>query len=49
MKTSNKQIQEERIKGYFIEATKKILKGEGLRSVNVRNISKNQCAVKLHY
>ena len=40
MKTSNKQIQEERIKGYFIEATKKILKGEGLRSVNVRNISK---------
>ncbi|MFL9484122.1 TetR/AcrR family transcriptional regulator [Chitinophagaceae bacterium LWZ2-11] len=35
----NKQIQEERIKGYFIEATKSILKGEGLKSISVRNIA----------
>ncbi len=35
----NKTIQEERMKGYFVEATKKILKGEGLKTVNVRNIA----------
>jgi AcrR family transcriptional regulator len=35
----NKEIQEQRIKGYFIEATKEILKGEGLKVVSVRNIA----------
>lgn len=40
MTTENKKIQEERMKGYFIEATKKILKGEGLKAVNVRNIAR---------
>ncbi|MBN2486757.1 MAG: TetR/AcrR family transcriptional regulator [Bacteroidales bacterium] len=34
-----KQIQEQRIKGYFIQATKEIIKGEGIRSLNVRNIA----------
>ena len=32
-------IQEERMKSYFIEATKEILKGEGLKSVNVRSVA----------
>ncbi len=35
----NKQIQEQRIKGYFIQATKEILKAEGLKSISVRNIA----------
>lgn len=35
-----KQIQEERIREYFIQATKKILRGEGLKAINVRNIAK---------
>ncbi len=35
----NKVIQEQRIRGYFIEATREILKGEGLKSVNVRAIA----------
>jgi hypothetical protein len=35
----NKEIQEKRIKEYFIQATKNILKGEGLASANVRNIA----------
>ena len=35
----NKEIQEQRIRGYFIQATKEILKGEGLRSISVRNIA----------
>lgn len=35
----NKEIQEERMRGYFIEATKEILKGEGLRCISVRNIA----------
>jgi AcrR family transcriptional regulator len=34
-----KEIQEQRIKGYFIEATKEMLKGEGLKSISVRNIA----------
>ena len=34
-----KEIQEQRMKGYFIQATKQILKGEGIKSVNVRNIA----------
>jgi AcrR family transcriptional regulator len=35
----NKEIQEQRMKGYFIEATRDILKSEGLKSVSVRNIA----------
>ena len=34
-----KQIQEQRIKNYFIQATKDLLKGEGLQTVSVRNIT----------
>jgi len=33
------QIQEERMKGYFIQATKEILRSEGLRLISVRNIA----------
>jgi hypothetical protein len=35
----NKEIQEKRMKEYFIEATKDLLKGEGLKSISVRNIA----------
>ncbi len=35
----NKEIQEKRMKGYFIQATKEILKGEGIQSLSVRNIA----------
>lgn len=35
----NKEIQEQRMRGYFIQATKNILKGEGLKSISVRNIA----------
>lgn len=35
----NKEIQEERVRSYFIDATKQLLKGEGLKVVNVRNIA----------
>jgi len=35
----NKEIQEQRIKGYFIQATKEILKGEGLKCISVRNVA----------
>ena len=35
----NKEIQEQRMKNYFIQATKEILKGEGLRAVSVRNVA----------
>jgi len=35
----NKQLQEQRMKGYFIQATKEIIKGEGLKSISVRNIA----------
>lgn len=34
-----KEIQEQRMRGYFIQATKEILKGEGIKSVSVRNIA----------
>ncbi|MHC1775582.1 MAG: TetR/AcrR family transcriptional regulator [Lentimicrobium sp.] len=37
--SSNKEIQESRIRGYFIEAAKETLKGEGLKAVNVRTVS----------
>lgn len=36
---TNKAIQEQRMKGYFIQATKDILKGEGLKGVSVRNVA----------
>jgi len=32
-------IQTERMRGYFIQSTKDILKGEGLRGISVRNIA----------
>ncbi|MGD8780642.1 MAG: TetR/AcrR family transcriptional regulator [Ignavibacteria bacterium] len=35
----NKEIQEQRMKQYFIQATKDILKGEGLKCVSVRNVA----------
>jgi AcrR family transcriptional regulator len=34
-----KELQEQRMRAYFIEATKQILKAEGLRAVNVRAIA----------
>jgi len=37
--TTRKEIQEQRMKAYFLQATKDILKSEGLRSVSVRNIA----------
>ncbi len=36
---NNKQIQEQRMRGYFMQAAKEMLKGEGLRSLNVRSIA----------
>lgn len=35
----NKQIQEERMKGYFVQAAKDILKSEGIKAISVRNIA----------
>ncbi|HTI08798.1 MAG TPA: TetR/AcrR family transcriptional regulator [Puia sp.] len=35
----NKEIQGQRMRGYFLAATKDLLKAEGLRSVNVRSIA----------
>jgi AcrR family transcriptional regulator len=35
----NKQIQEERMKGYFIQAAKEILKSEGIKAISVRKIA----------
>lgn len=37
--TNRKQIQEQRMKGYFLDATKALLKSEGLKSVSVRNVA----------
>ena len=34
-----KEIQERRMKGYFIDATKELLKGEGLSAVSVRSVA----------
>jgi AcrR family transcriptional regulator len=34
-----REIQEQRIRGYFIDATREMLKGEGLRSINVRAVA----------
>lgn len=35
----NKEIQEQRMKGYFIQAAKEILVGEGIKSLSVRSVS----------
>lgn len=35
----NKQIQEERMKAYFIQSAKDILKSEGIKAISVRNIA----------
>lgn len=35
----NKELQEQRMKGYFIQATKDLLRSEGLKSVSVRSIA----------
>lgn len=37
--TDKKEIQEQRIRKYFMDAAKETLKGEGLRAVNVRAIA----------
>lgn len=34
-----KEIQEQRMRGYFIEATKSLIQSEGVKSVSVRNIA----------
>ncbi|MBN2727769.1 MAG: TetR/AcrR family transcriptional regulator [Bacteroidales bacterium] len=36
---NNKEIQEERVRGYFLDATKNILKGEGLKGISVRSVA----------
>ncbi len=35
----NKEIQDQRMRGYFVQAAKEILKGEGLKSISVRKIA----------
>lgn len=35
----NKEIQEKRMKEYFIQATRNILKSEGIKGISVRNIA----------
>ncbi|SEW05336.1 transcriptional regulator, TetR family [Chitinophaga sp. YR573] len=35
----DKKVHEQRMKGYFLQATKEILKAEGLKSLSVRNIA----------
>ncbi len=36
-----KQIQEQRIRGYFVQAAKDILRSEGLKGISVRNVAQN--------
>ena len=36
-----KEIQEQRMRAYFIESTKGLLRSEGLKSVNVRSVAEN--------
>lgn len=36
---SNKELQEKRIKSYFVQSAMEIIKGEGLRALNVRVVS----------
>lgn len=35
----NKEIQEERVRGYFIQAANEILRGEGISNLSVRNVA----------
>ena len=35
----NKDVQEMRMKNYFIQATKEILKSEGIKHVSVRSVA----------
>lgn len=37
--TTNKELQESRMRGYFIEAAKETLKGEGIKALNVRYVA----------
>ncbi len=39
VKMDKKEIQEQRMRGYFIEAAKEIIRGEGFKAINVRNIA----------
>ena len=36
---NNRQIQEERIKGYFLDAAKHLLRTKGLQGVSVRSVA----------
>ena len=36
---NRKEIQEERMKNYFIDATKEIITGEGIKALSVRSIA----------
>ena len=38
-KMDRKEIQEQRMKGYFLQAAKEMIKGEGLKSISVRNVA----------
>ena len=35
----NKEIQEERVRSYFVQAANEILRGEGITNLSVRNVS----------
>lgn len=35
----NRELQETRMKGYFLEATREILKGEGLKAISARSVA----------
>lgn len=37
--STNKELQEQRMKSYFVQATKEIIKAEGIKAVSVRNIA----------
>jgi len=37
--STNKELQESRIRGYFIEAAKETLKGEGIKALSVRTVA----------
>ncbi|MBN2282192.1 MAG: TetR/AcrR family transcriptional regulator [Candidatus Marinimicrobia bacterium] len=36
---NNKQIQEQRMRTYFLQATREILRSEGLKNISVRNVA----------
>ncbi len=38
---NNKDIQENRVRSFFIESTKSTIKGEGIKAVSARNIAKD--------